>query len=163
MDNLGYAASIVGAITGTISLFIVIWGLAVWKGAIETKVKALDDCQEKYPPAELSVMVKTLWDVYIIGGLQNRPDLASHSSPYRLHDTTRDMIPANVKEILDTKVTSSVDGKVPCLGYQIVKAIGESPLIELSKSIGLSLQETISILVTYVSENMQAAGPGMVC
>ena len=158
-------AGIVGSITGTASLLAIIWGVAVWKGSIETEVKAIKECQTNYPPAESHLMAKTLWDLYIVGGLQNRSDLASHSSPFKLHEKTREMIPLNIRETLDEKVkTIEPNGHVPCLGYQVVKTIGEPDLLMLSKDLELSLQETISILVTYVSEGMpDSLKPGMVC
>ena len=156
-------ASIVGAVTGTVSLLAIIWFAGVWKGSMESSINTIKECQEKYPPAETSVMVKTLWDVYIVGGLQNRPDLASHKSPYKLHAATREMIPSEIRQTLDEKIKTSINGHLPCFGYQVVKTLGEPRLIRLSQEIGLTLQETISILVTYVSEDIPGAHSGMIC
>lgn len=46
------------------------------------------------------MMTKTLWNIYVINALRDRPDLAEHGSAYRLKKETENLIPDNLKEAM---------------------------------------------------------------
>ncbi len=77
-----------GAIAGVASLVVTlataIYLIGVWKGGVDNKVKRLCEDNQKYPPGETALMCKTMWDIYVVDALRERPDLAQHMSPFKL-------------------------------------------------------------------------------
>ena len=71
-------AAIIGAVSGVISIFGLAYLLGIWKGGVDSKLKDITRLLSQYPPSETALMTKTLWDIYVVDALRNRPDLAEH-------------------------------------------------------------------------------------
>jgi len=86
-------ASIVGAISGSISLLGIFYLFGVWRGKVDNTLNAFNKCMDQYPPAEMWTMTKTLWDIYVVEALHHRPDLAQRGSDFKLKKEGEDLIP----------------------------------------------------------------------
>lgn len=146
-------ASIVGAVTGTLSLAGVVYMAGYWKGQVDTDRKDWKDAISQYPPAETHKMVQTLWDIYVIDALRNRPDLANHGSGYNINKTGESLIPPSIKKALQ-EFPVCTDHSMPTEshGWLVVKCLGITTIRELSQSTGLTLQETTALLSLYMEE-----------
>ena len=90
---------LIGTLTGGFSVISGIIGLGYvlgfWKGRVDTTLKEFRDkfdacnCQQT---AEQTVMVNTLWQVYVIDALRRLPDLAEQHSPWHLKAPAQSMI-----------------------------------------------------------------------
>lgn len=145
-------ASIIGAVAGLFSLVTILYFLIYWKAGVDTDRKAWRETCEHYPPAELWTMTKTMWEIYVVNVLQQRPDLAEHRSPWKLKDKGREMIPEVVRKQLDQVPNNHFCREDVANGWLVVKYIGLERLSALAKEKGLSLQETIAVLSTYLDE-----------
>ncbi len=153
-------ASLIGAITGTISIIGFIFLIGYWKGGVDAALREWKKCQELYPPAQIMMMLKTLWDAYIVDPLKARPDLASHSSPYKLTKAGVDLIPDDVKNTLD-QVKHERDKTVLLpTGWLVVDKLGLMSINALAYRRGLSLQETIAILSVYIDSPVDGINSG---
>jgi hypothetical protein len=146
-------ASIVGAVTGTLSLAGVVYMAGYWKGQVDTDRKAWQEAISLYPPAETHKMVQTLWDIYVMDALRNRPDLANHGSGYSIKESGESLIPSVIKKALQ-EFPVCTDHKMPTEshGWLVVKCLGVSTIIELSQTLGLTVQETTGLLSLYMKE-----------
>lgn len=142
-------ASIIGAVSGLLSILGIIYMMGVWRGKVDTKLKQLDD----YPLGEIALMTKTLWDLYVVDALRSRPDLAEHGSAYRLKKEGESLIPQELKDELDSLALNAQEAKANPTGWQIVKALGMERIQTFADERELSLQQTIAILATYVENN----------
>ena len=138
--------NLIGAITGVISLLGIIYIAGYWKGGVDAFMRQTKECQDKYPLAELNVMVKTLWDVYGLEAMSKRPDLAEHSSPWRLTPKGKDLIPDNLKKLLDGTVGIQLDHSGAAANWLVVKTLGLDRVRDFARDTGLTLHESIGIL-----------------
>ena len=138
--------NLIGAITGVISLLGIIYIAGYWKGGVDAFMRQSKECQDKYPLAELSLMVKTLWDVYGLEAMSKRPDLAEHSSPWRLTAKGKDLIPDNLKKLLDAIPGIQVDHLGEAAGWLVVKTLGLDRVSDFAKDTGLTVHESIGVL-----------------
>lgn len=132
-----------GAISGVISLLGVIYLLGYWKGKVDITLENLRRAIEQYPPAESAVMIKTLWDIYVIDALHQRPDLVDHNSPYRIKN--EEIIPDSLKE----RLRQTRRGNPTPDGWQVVNALGVDAIIQMADEKHLSFQESVALLATY--------------
>lgn len=145
-------AAIIGAAAGVISLVTVIYFVVYWKAGVDTDRKAWRETCQHYPPAELWTMCKTMWDIYVVNVLQDRPDLAERHSPWKLKPKAEGLIPGNIKDQLEKIPKNSVCREDVSNGWLVVKYIGLNHLTDLAKEKGISIQETVAILSTYLEE-----------
>lgn len=154
--------AILGAVSGLISLLTIVYLAGYWKSKVDAKLKGICDLLQAYPPGETAVMVKTLWDIYVVDALGKRPDLAEHRSPYRLKKAAEDMIPPEVKEQLDgacqgqalkVKMADNIAS-----GYLVVKLLGLTKITQFAEKAKLSVPEAIGILSTYLDEHCPHQG-----
>ena len=138
--------NLIGAITGVISLLGIIYIAGYWKGVVDAFMRQTKECQDKYPAAELSLMVKSLWDVYGLEAMSKRPDLAEHSSPWRLTPKGKDLIPDNLKKLLDGIVGIQLDHSGAAANWLVVKTLGLDRISDFARDTGLSLHESIGVL-----------------
>lgn len=143
-------AGIIGAISGCVSLLGIVYMLGVWRGKVDTSLNTFNQCIKDYPPGEMWTMCKTLWNIYVIEALHNRPDLATHSSAFKLSQDGEDLIPDEIKQQLDEIPRNPGNKESLATGYLVVKYIGMEPITRMAEEKGLSVQEAIAILSTYV-------------
>lgn len=139
-------AAIIGAISGVISLLGVIYGFGVWKGRMQTRVERLERDYQEYPPAEIAMMAKTLWEIYVVDALRSRPDLVEHSSSFRLKKEGEALIPDHLKNMLDSMPHNPTAAK----GWEVVKTMGMEPISQMAEEKGLTVQQAIAILTAYL-------------
>ncbi len=146
-------ASIVGVTTGVVSLLGTIYMMGYWKGGVDIKIKAQEDQLCKYPPGEIALMCKTMWNIYVVDVLHQRPDLAQHNSPYKLTPKARDLIPSSVKLLLDDIHIKDEDQESVASGWLVVKHLGLPIIEQMAQEKSLTVQESIAILSTYISNS----------
>jgi len=95
-------------------------------------------------------MAKTLWDIYIVDALHHRPDLAERGSAFKLLPEGEDLIPDDLKQILDSIPNNPLNSEGISSGYLVVKYIGLEPLSKMAQEKKLSVQEAIAILSCYL-------------
>lgn len=131
--------SIIGAITGCISLVLIIYTMGVWKGSVDTKLK-------------------TLWDVYILDALHDRPDLAHHSSSYSLTPQGSELIPPVIKELLNQIGPKELGSEPP--GWLVVKTLGINSIEQMATTKSLTIRQSIGVLSTYLITRRDGHPPG---
>lgn len=156
MENI---ASIIGAISGGISLIGIIYMLGVWRGKVDSQLNSLGKSFQDYPPAEMWTMTKTLWDVYVMEALRHRPDLASHGSAYKLNKDGCDLVPDYIKPLLDRIPHNPIQREEIATGYLVVKHVGLALITQMAEEKKLSIQEAIAILSTYLEMNADNSRP----
>lgn len=147
--------SMIGAISGCLSLLTVIYFAVYWKAGVDSDRKAWQANNKQYPPAEMWTMVKTLWDVYVLDALRHRPDLAEHGSGFKLKEEAHNLIPDNMKILLDRIPHNPVSNDDIATGYLVAKYVGLEQITKMAEEKGLSIQETIAILSTYLEETTE--------
>jgi len=156
MENV---ASIVGAITGCISLIGIVYLFGVWRGKVDTTLNSFKQCIKDYPPAEMWTMTKTLWDVYVMDALRHRPDLAEHGSGFKLTRPGKDLIPDYMLPLLD-RIPRNPDLKEDiATGYLVVKHIGLKMVSQMAEEKKVSIQEAIALLSTYLENTTDNGHP----
>ncbi len=146
MENL---ASIVGAITGCISLLGLAYIFGVWRGRVDSSLKMIAELLKNYPPAESWRMIQTVWEIYVVEALHNRPDLAQRGSGFKLLQEGEDLIPENLKTLLE-HIPKNPHKDDVATGYLVVQVLGLEPISKLAEEKHLSVQEAIAILSTYL-------------
>ena len=152
-DNI---VSIVGAVSGCLSLFGLVYLFGIWRGKVDSALNELKNCIKNYPPAEMWTMTKTLWDIYVVDALRNRPDLAEHQSAYKLRKEGEDLIPEHLKaELCQISKNPSIgeQGEAIASGWLVVKCLGMEAISRMAEEKELSIQESIAILSTYLVNN----------
>ena len=144
---------IIGAASGVVSLAAIIYFLGVWRGQVDKDRAYFSDCLKLYPPGEMWTMVKTLWDIYVVDALRNRPDLAEHGSSYKLKKEGEDLIPDHLKDLLDRLPRNPFNREAIATGYLVVKHIGLDLISKMAEEKQLSVQEAIAVLSTYLETN----------
>jgi len=144
-------ASVIGAVTGIASLLGIVYMLGRWKGQIDTRLKECQDKLTQYPPAETALMAKTLWEIYVVDALRNRPDLAEHHSAYKLKKEGIDLIPDYMLPLLDSiPHNPGLTEEDIATGYLVVKHIGLERVSQMSEEKQVSIQEAIALLSCYL-------------
>lgn len=146
-------AAIIGSISGVLSLLGIVYMLGRWKGQVDTRLRELTDTMNKYPPAETAIMLKTLWDIYVVDALRARPELAESHSAFRLKKEGHDMIPDALKQELD-HITPNPTREAVASGYLVVKHLGMESITRWAGEVELSVQEAIAILSIYLDEKL---------
>lgn len=144
--------AIIGAVSGIISLAAIVYFAGVWRGQVDKDRDSFRKCIEQYPPAEMWTMVKTLWDIYVVDALRTRPDLAEHHSAYKLKPEGEDLIPDDIKQELKQLPHNPFNNDEIASGYLVVKFLGLERVSKMAEQKGLSVQEAIAILSTYLDE-----------
>jgi len=147
MENI---ASIIGAVSGLISLVGIIYLVGYWKGGIDSRMKAHEDQLSKYPPGETALMCKTMWDIYVVDALRQHPELAQHSSAFKLTKQGVELIPDHLKLSLEKIKCNHMDREAVASGWLVVKSLGISAIEQMAKEKSLTVQETIALLSTYL-------------
>ena len=145
---------IVGVISGCLSLVGIIYMLGYWKGQIDSKLRGIQQILASYSLSELSLMTKTLWEIYVVDALHSRPDLADHHSAYQLKKEGNDLIPANLKEVLDKISLDHEASNAIASGWLAVKHIGIATISQMAEQQKLSVQEAIAILSCYLDDRV---------
>jgi len=150
-------AAIIGAVSGVASILGLAYLLGVWKGGVDSKLRDITRLLSQYPPPETALMTKTLWDIYVVDALRNRPDLAEHQSAYKLRKEGEDLIPDNLKAEL-CQISRNLDencnkSEAIASGWLVVKYLGMEAISRMAEEKGLSVQESIAILSTYLVNN----------
>lgn len=153
-------ASIIGVISGCLSLVGIVYLLGYWKGQVDSKLREMQQMMTAYPPAELSLMTKTLWDIYVVDALRARPDLAEHHSAFHLKKEGHDLIPSHLKEALDNIPLNPDNRNAVASGWLVVKHLGMGHITQMAEQQKLSVQEAIAILSCYLDERACATQPG---
>jgi len=153
--------SIIGAISGCLSLLAIVYLFGFWRGKVDStqsefreRLKEIREVFKNYPPAEMWTMLKTLWDIYVVEALHHRPDLAEHGSGFKLKREGEDLIPDYIKPLLDHNPPNPFNSEAVATGYLVVKLIGMELIGRMAAEKGLSLQESIAILSTYLDEKL---------
>jgi len=145
--------SIAGSISGILSLAGIIYLVGYWKGGVDNKLKGLCTSLDKYPPGEIALMCKTMWDIYVVDALRAHPELAQHNSPLKLTPQGMDLIPEHIRLSLANIPSNPTNREDIASGWLVVKHLGLSAIEELAKETCLTLQETIAVLSTYLDDN----------
>lgn len=151
-------AAIIGAVSGVASILGLAYLLGIWKGGVDSKLKDITQLLSQYPPSETALMTKTLWDIYVVDALRNRPDLAEHQSAYKLRKEGEDLIPDHLKaELCQISKNPSIGekGEAIASGWLVVKCLGMEAISRMAEEKGLSVQESIAILSTYLMNNKE--------
>lgn len=156
MENI---ASIIGAVSGLISLIGIIYLVGYWKGGVDSRLKAHEDQLRKYPPGETALMCKTMWDIYVVDALRQHPELAQHSSSFKLTKQGIDLVPEPIKKILDELEYNPTSNKDIASGWLVVKHLGISAIEQMSREKSLTVQEAIAILSTYLDAHRDNCMP----
>jgi len=146
-------AAIIGAVSGIVSLLAIIYMVGIWKGKIDTQLGNICRSLQKYPLEETAVMTKTLWDIYVVDALRDRPDLAEQHSAYKLKPGGEDLIPDDIKQELRQLPDSSKNSEAIASGYLVVKFLGLERVSRMAEQGSLSVQEAIAVLSTFFDEN----------
>ncbi|MBA7601839.1 hypothetical protein ES703_08923 [subsurface metagenome] len=154
MENI---AAIIGAVSGIASLIAIVYLVGFWKGKVDTQLGSISQSMQKYPLEETALMTKTLWDIYVVDALRNRPDLAEHHSAYKLKKEGHDLIPDDIKKDLDRLDLNPLNNEAIACGWLVVKLLGTERISRMAEGNGLSLQESIAILSTYLEEKNTSA------
>ncbi len=151
-------AAIFGIIGGVIAIGTLIYISGFWKRGVEDDIlhikKDNDEIKTElkaYNLPSFCMMVQTLWDVYVIDPLHRRPDIAEFHSLPKLTQKGLDYIPADVKKQLDRMAATAGDKVNVTSGYMAVQAIGLDKIMTIANEKGLSIQEIIAVLNTYLS------------
>jgi len=152
-------ASIIGAVSGGLSILGVIYMLGVWRGKVDNQLNSLSKSFEDYPPAEMWTMTNTLWQVYVMEALGQRPDLARPGSAYKLNKQGCDLVPDYIKPLFDRIPHNPVLREEIATGYLVVKHVGLKLITKMAKEKKLSVQEAIAILSTYLEMNANNSSP----
>lgn len=147
--------AIIGSVSGLISIVGLVYLLGVWKGSVDSKLRDITQQISQYPPGETSLMAKTLWDIYVVDALRNRPDLAEHHSSYKLRREGEDLIPDDIKQELNQVPHNEQNKDAIASGWLVVKHLGMEAISRVADEKGLSIQEAIAILSTYLENNME--------
>jgi len=127
-----------------------VYMLGVWRGKVDNQLNSLGTSFQDYPPAEMWTMTKTLWDIYIIEALHHRPDLAEHSSSFKLKREGENLIPDHMKTLLDRLPLNPLNHEAVATGYLVVKLIGLELIGKMAEEKQLTVQEAIAILSCYL-------------
>ena len=152
-------AAIIGAVSGVASILGLAYLLGVWKGGVDSKLKDITRLLSQYPPSETALMTKTLWDIYVVDALRNRPDLAEHQSAYKLKKEGEDLIPDHLKaELCQIYKNPSIGENCNksediASGWLVVKYLGLAAIARMAEEKELSVQESIAILSCYLVNN----------
>lgn len=146
---------VIGAVSGLLAIVGVVGMWYYWKGQVDATVGAWRKDCEKYPPAEIWMMCTTMWRVFIDDTLHKRPDLAETRSPYRLKDKGKDMIPDTIKKKLDEIPINPGTNEDVANGWLAVKFVGLNHISDMAKGNGLSVQEAVAVLSTYLDERFR--------
>jgi len=152
-------ASIVGAVSGCLSLIGIVYMLGIWRGRVDSTLAEFKEGLKNYPPAEMWTMVKTLWEVYVVSALHHRPDLAEHGSGFRLKQEGKDLIPENLKALLERIPRSPDNHELIATGYMVVKHIGIDLINEMAEQKMITVQESIAILSCWLDVHSNNAHP----
>ncbi|MBA7613101.1 hypothetical protein ES703_20344 [subsurface metagenome] len=97
-------------------------------------------------------MVKTMWEIYVVSALHHRPDLAQHGSAFKLKKEGEDLIPDDMKALLDRipRPHNPVNQEALASGYLVVKHIGLDLIGKMAEEKNITLQEAIAILSCYL-------------
>lgn len=145
-------AAIIGAISGVGAIFGLIWMMAIWKGRVDSDREEWKRNRDEYPPAELWMMCKTMWEIFVVGTLQNRTDLATRQSPYKLTRKGKDLIPDAMRKRLDRISAPATCQEDVFSGWLVIKHLGVDSIADMAKENGISVQEAAAILSTYLNE-----------
>ena len=151
MDNL---PAIIGAISGVASLLGIIYMLGYWKGRVDNQLRSIQSDMAQHPLAEVSLMAKTLWGIYVIDALRTRPDLAEQHSAFRLKQEGHDLIPDDLKLILDRIPPGNPNSESIATGWEVVKVLGLDRIHAMAAAEDVSPQLAIAILSTYLAEKL---------
>jgi len=143
-------ASIVGAVSGCLSLLGIVYLFGVWRGKVDSALNELKNCIKNYPPAEMWTMTKTLWDIYVISALHHRPDLAERGSSFKLKKAGENLIPEYIKPLLERIPHNPLNSEAIATGYLVVKYIGLDLIGKMAEDKQLNVQEAIAILSCYL-------------
>jgi len=146
-------ASLIGAISGSLSLLMLIYLAGVWKGKVDNHIKVVDQEREKYSQPEMYRMIKTLWDAYVIDPLHCRPGISQHHSPVRLTEIGLQFIPVEFRDKLDS-VVSAYDENI-VTGYVVSQLFPMDELMNLAEQNKQTIQETIAILSCYLKNKIE--------
>jgi len=149
-------ASIVGAVSGCLSLLGIVYLFGVWRGKVDSALKEFKQCLKDYPPAEMWTMTKTLWDIYVVEALHRRPDLAEHGS-FKLKKEGEELIPEHIKPLLDRIPRNPGLKEDIATGYLVVKHIGLDLIGKMAEEKQLTVQEAIAILSCYIDNSSPTA------
>lgn len=125
-------------------------GLDAWRTTMTEWKQSLEKEREKYPPAATALQLNTLWKLYVVGPLENRPDLATHRSPYRLTPQAEDLIPADLKGQLDELCAVHQEREAIATGWLVYQNVGEDRIQKFASQSKLSVQEALAVLSTYL-------------
>jgi len=151
MENL---PAIIGAISGVASLLGILYMLGYWKGRVDNQLRSIQSDLAQHPLAEVSLMTKTLWNIYVIDALRGRPDLAEQHSSYKLKQEGRDLIPDELKRDLDKIPPGNPDSESIATGWEVVKHLGLDPIHAMARAENIPPQLAIAILSTYLAERI---------
>ena len=160
--------SLISLIVGIVTLAGVVYAIGRWVAKIEGRL------------TELSNMLNTLWNIYVVDVLRNKPGLAEQHSDFHLKKEGLDLIPDELKDRLDEIIggnpgPSKAGGRFGWLadrplwrayrrppqnsnniasGYLVVKTLGLERIKTWASEKDLSVQEGIAILSAYLAERI---------
>ncbi|GAJ13984.1 unnamed protein product, partial [marine sediment metagenome] len=112
---------------------------------MDSKLKDIAQLLSRYPPEETALMTKTLWNIYVVDALSNRPDIAEHQSAYKLKKEGEDLIPEHLKAELcriSKDLAIVVNGnksEAIASGWLVVKHLGIEAISRMAEEKGLSV------------------------
>jgi hypothetical protein len=143
MNNI---TDLILCISSAASLIGIIYLAGYWKGQVDAFMRQTKECNDKYPPAEMGLQVRTLWDIYGVEALRKRPDLAEHGSPWRLTPKAQGLIPERLKHSLENIPVNLPDHDGLASGWLVVKTLGLDKIGEFAAETGLTLSEAVGLL-----------------
>jgi hypothetical protein len=153
-EEIGTLVAVFMAVVTVIGWVIigVIWktGMDSWRKSIDDWKKSQEDQCKQYPPNVMAFQLNTLWKLYVDQPLENRPDLATHRSPYKLTKDAEDLIPAELKTQLTNLCAVHQEHEVVATGWLVYENVGEERLQKFAAGAKLSIQEALAVLSTYL-------------
>lgn len=146
-------AAVIGAISGVVSLLAIVYFAGVWRSQVDKDRAYFRDCLKLYPPGEMWTMVKTLWDIYVVDALHNRPDLATHHSAYKLKPEGECLIPDDIKQALRQIPMNPRNREDIASGWLVIKYLGVERVSQMAELKDLTVQEAVAVLSTYLDTN----------
>jgi hypothetical protein len=124
----------VGAVTGIVSLILILYYIAVWKGKTDTKVD-------------------TLWNIYVMDALQDNNQLIQHHSPVIITKLGEDEIPVELQVCIDDHMCRGKN-----YGYEVIQCLGMDKVQKFAQDKGWSVQRSLGLLALYMKKVQSERG-----
>jgi hypothetical protein len=145
-DPTTYISLIIGIVTFIGGVASGVYQFGFKNGEMGNILKGIKKDLDKYPLAEMSTQVKTMWDVYVMDALHGHPDLAQHRSPLTITEKGEAMIPDDIKQRLNAYRPPPNNHSAT---WSVINCLGMEQVTSLSLEIKLPLSLVLALLSVF--------------